>query len=158
MKRSTLLVAVVLFGSLVASSQASATGTQQLRLELHDNLVCPVGFNLCGKGELKGFGTVTTTLTFTGFGPGPGNCTALTGERVVTLDSDGSTLRLSLVGVLCPQGNSLNAPGVGSGTYTVAGGTGQFAGATGTGVLDVQATGVPLPSDTAHYTGTLILP
>jgi len=123
---------------LAVASPVSAARTQEFRAELHDNLVCP-GVDLCGKGELRGFGTARTTLTFTGFGPGPDNCVALTAERQLTLDSDGSTLLLSLEGVLCPQGNSGgHAPGVGSGTFTIVSGTGQFAGATGSGVLSVH--------------------
>jgi hypothetical protein len=107
---------------------------------------------------LKGFGTVTTRLVFTGFGPGPDNCAAVTAVRELTLDSDGSTIALALAGVLCPQGNGGHAPGKASGTFTVIGGTGQFAGATGSGAVDAQATGVPRPSDTANYNGTLTLP
>jgi len=159
MMRMTIATALVTFASLAATAPMSAASTQGFRVALHDSLVCPAGFDLCGKGELQGFGTVTTTLAFTGFGPGPDNCTALTGERVLTLDSDGSTLQLSLEGVLCPQGQSGGrAPGVGSGTFTVTAGTGQFAGATGTGQLTVQATGKPGLSDTAQYEGTLTLP
>jgi hypothetical protein len=156
---TAIVVALAALGALVATLTASATTTQELRAELHDNLACPAGFDLCGKGVLHHFGTVTTTLTFTGFGPGPGNCTSVTADRVLTLDSDGSTLDLSVAGILCPQGNSGGqAPGKGSGTFTVAGGTGRFSGASGSGRLSVQATGVPLPSDTAQYDGTLTLP
>jgi len=158
MARLTIVMALFV-GALAAALPVSAASTKEFRAEVHDNLACPVGVDLCGKGQLKGFGTLTTTLTFTGFGPGPGNCAALTAERVLTLDSDGSTLRLSVEGVLCPQGNpGSNAPGNGSGTFTVVGGTGQFVGATGSGQLSVQATGKPGLTDTAHYTGTLTLP
>lgn len=82
----------------------------------------------------------------------------MTAERLLTLDSDGSMFQLSVVGILCPQGSAGRAPGVGSGTFTIVGGTGRLAGASGSGLLSVQATGVPLPSDTAHYDGTLTLP
>jgi hypothetical protein len=159
MTRTAIVAALAALGALVATLTASATTMQELRAELHDNLACPAGFDLCGKGVLHHFGTVTTTLTFTGFGPGPGNCTSVTADRVLTLDSDGNTLDLSVAGILCPQGDSGgHAPGKGSGTFTVAGGTGRFSGASGSGRLSVQATGVPLPSDTAHYDGTLTLP
>ena len=153
-----MVMALLVFGALAVVLPVSAASTQEFRAALHDNLVCP-GVDLCGKGELKGFGTVTTALTFTGFGPGPDGCAALTAERVLALVSDGSTLRLSLEGVLCLQGAAgSHAPGVGSGTFTVVSGTGQFAGATGSGVLSVQATGKPGLTDTAHYNGTLTLP
>jgi hypothetical protein len=159
MMRISLVAVIAVLASAAAPLGASATTTQAFRAELHDNLTCPTGFDLCGKGLVHGFGTVTTTLTFTGFGPGPGNCASLTAERVLTLDSDGSTLDLSIEGILCPQGASGgHAPGKGSGTFTVVGSTGRFAGATGSGQLSVQATGVPGLSDTAHYQGTLTLP
>jgi hypothetical protein len=139
-----------------AALPASAATTQRFSADLHDNVSCP-GVDLCGKGLVHGFGTATTTLTFTSFGPGPGNCAAVTAERSITLDRDGSTLQLAIVGVLCPKGNP-NGEAAGSGTFTVAGGTGIFAGATGSGLLSAQATGVPGPSDTAHYDGTITLP
>ena len=159
MARIAILTAMVVLGALAATLPASAATTQEFRAELHDNQVCPAGFDLCGKGLVQDFGTVTTTLAFTSFGPGPENCSSVTAERVLTLDSDGSTLRLFLEGILCPQGAAgSNAPGTGSGTFTVIGGSGQFAGATGNGELTIQATGVPGLSDTAHYEGTLTLP
>jgi hypothetical protein len=159
MMRTSFVVTLAVLATVVAPLSASAATTQAFRAELHDNLACPTGFDLCGKGLVHGFGTVTTTLTFTGFGPGPGDCASLTADRVLRLDRDGSTLVLSIEGILCPQGASGgHAPGVGSGTFTVVGGTGRFAGATGSGQLSVQATGVPGLSDTAHYDGTLTLP
>jgi len=106
MTRATIVAALAAFAGLSATVTASATTTQRLVADLHDNLACPAGFDLCGKGVLHGFGTVTTTLTFTGFGPGPDNCVSVTADRVLTLDADGSTLDLSVAGVLCPQGNS----------------------------------------------------
>jgi hypothetical protein len=158
MKVMTFIIALVALAALGALP-ASAADTSAFRAELHDNLTCPVGFDLCGKGELNGFGTVTTTLTFTGFARGPGNCATLAAERVMKLDSDGSSIVLAVEGTLCPQGGAGgHAPGIGQGTFTVVGGTGRFAGASGAGSLSVQATGVPGLSDTAHYTGTLSLP
>ena len=89
--------------------------------------------------RIQGFGTVTTTLTFA------------SGERVFTLDSDGSTLRL-LLQPTDTTGVRLN------GTWTILGGTGVFAGASGTGDLWATGTGAPEFSDAAHFRGTLTLP
>lgn len=82
---------------------ASAT-TTPFRASVHDLLFCP-GFDLCGAGVIQGFGTVTTTFAFA------------TGERIFTLDSDGSTLRL-LLAPTDATGARLN------GTYTILEGTG----------------------------------
>ena len=157
MTRTLFAVALAALVACATALAATAATTQDFDAQLHDNLVCPAGFDLCGKGVLQGYGTVTTTLRFTGFGPGPGNCAGLTAERVITLDSDGSTLDLALDGVLCPKVSPNGHPS-GSGTFTITGGTGIFAGATGSGLLSVQSTGVPVPSDTAHYHGTVTLP
>jgi hypothetical protein len=150
-----LLAATI--AACAAALPASAASTRDFDAQLHDNLACSTGFDLCGKGLVQGFGTVTTALRFTGFGPGPGNCAGVTAERVITLDSDGSTLDMALDGVLCPKGSPNGHPS-GSGTFTITGGTGVFAGATGSGLLSVQSTGTPVPSDTAHYHGTITLP
>ena len=86
--------------------------TTHVPRDVDDLLVCP-GVDLCGSGVIR-IGTVTTMFAFA------------TGERIFTLDSDGSTLRL----LLAPTdtiGVRLN------GTWTILGVTGVFAGATGTG-------------------------
>jgi hypothetical protein len=99
---------------------------------------CPAGVDLCSKGVVHGFGTATGAFTFSPL------------ERVFTLDSDGSTLRIALAPV------DLSPP-VLTGTWTVIGGTGVFAGATGSGMIWATVTGVAGPSDTAHYRGTITL-
>jgi hypothetical protein len=107
---------------------------------LHDNFrVCPTGADLCGKGVVHGYGTATATFTFFPL------------ERVITLDSEGSTLRLTL------EPTDLSPPTL-AGTWTIVDGTGVFAGASGRGVIWATSTGVPVPSDTAHYRGTITLP
>jgi hypothetical protein len=45
-----------------------------------------------------------------------------------------------------------------SGTYAIIGGTGVFAGATGSGSLFAQGTGTPGVTDTSHLRGTITLP
>ena len=130
--RSPVLL-VVLAVTLTAAGSASSATMMPFRANVHDLLSCP-GVDLCGSG-----GTVTTTLTFA------------SGERVFTLDSDGSTLRL-LLQPTDTTGVRLN------GTWTILGGTGVFAGASGTGDLWATGTGAPEFSDTAHFRGTLTLP
>jgi len=144
-----VIVGVSLFAASLVALPAAA-GSSEFKAEVHDNLPCPPGFDLCGKGVVQGFGTATTTLVFTGFGPGPDGCAVATADRVITLTGDGSTLLLVLVGTICQQ--KLD------GTYTITGGTGVFAGASGSGTLWGTGTGVPVPSDTVHFRGTIALP
>src|SRR5580765_5917291 len=94
---------IAALGALVLASPTTAA-TTDFAADVHDNLACPAGLDLCGKGNVHGFGIVTTTLVFTGIGPGPGDCLTATAERVVTLANDpGSTLVLELVGTICAQ-------------------------------------------------------
>lgn len=133
------LCSLVLFALGVAALAvpAGASTTHSFKADLQDKDVCP-GFDQCGSGIVHRFGHATTTLSFA------------TLERVITLDSDGSTLRLTL------EPTDFTPPKF-EGTFTVVGGTGIFEGATGSGVVWATATGVPVPSDTAHYRGTLTL-
>jgi hypothetical protein len=150
----SILAAVVGSG---AALPATAESTQEFKAQFHDTLTCP-GVFLCGAGRVKGFGTATTTATVTSVSPGPGNCLTLAGERDVTLDSDGSTLQLALEGASCPNGPGVNAGTNISGTFAIVGGTGVFAGATGSGSFSAHGTGIPGITDTAHYEGTITLP
>jgi hypothetical protein len=143
----SLAVVVAALAAVAGSASAGAAATTSFRAEFHDS-PCPVG--ACGKGVVHGFGTATTTLVFTGAAPGPGDdCVTATAERNVVLDRDGSVLRLTLVGTICRQKVE--------GTFAIVGGTGAFAGASGGGtVRGVAIRGVP--SDSVHFTGTLVLP
>jgi hypothetical protein len=127
---------LAVLAALALAVPAGATTTQVFKADVHDMGACAAGPS-CGTGVVHGFGTVTTTFTFPV-------------ERVFTLDADGSTLRLAL------EADDLTPP-LFSGTWTVIGGTGVFAGATGSGVVWATGTGVPGPSDTAHYRGTIAL-
>ena len=150
MRRAICLLLLVGFGVIAGALPAAAQTTQPFKAELHDNLACPPGFDFCGKGLVHGFGTATTTLNFTGAVPGPGDCLTATANRTITLDGDGSTLLLSIAGTICRQ--KLDA------SFAIVGGTGVFAGASGSGTLTGTATGVPLPSDTVHLRGSITLP
>jgi hypothetical protein len=139
MRRILFLAILAMFGTTIVALPASAETTRVFKADLHDNFRdCP-GADLCGKGVVHGFGTATGSFTF------------FPTERVITLDSDGSTLRLALVPT------DLTGPTL-AGTWTIIDGTGVFAGASGSGVIWATETGVPVPSDTAHYRGTLTLP
>ena len=136
LRLALLLVALVV--TLTSVGPAASATTEPFRANVHDLLFCP-GVDLCGSGVIQGFGTVTTTFAFA------------SGERVFTLDSDGSILRL-LLEPTDTTGSRLN------GTWTIIGGTGVFSGASGTGDLWATGTGAPEFSDTAHFRGTITLP
>lgn len=139
MRRALVLAALAVVAA-IATLPASASTTGVFKLDVHDNLgACPPGFEECGKGVLHRFGTVTTSFSFGLL------------ERVITLDRDGSTLRLAL------EPTDLDPPRL-EGTFAIVGGTGVFAGATGSGIVWAVGTGVPVPSDTAHYRGTITVP
>lgn len=150
MKRVGFLAMLVAFGAMAVALPASAESTQVFKAQFHDSSSdCPPGSDICGKGVVKGFGTVTTSLTFTSFAPGPGeNCVTVTADRIATLD-DGSTLLLALVGTICEFKIS--------GTFVIVGGTGVFDQATGGGT--VSGVGIRgIPSDSVHFEGTVTLP
>jgi hypothetical protein len=151
MKRLGYLAMLATLVAMSVALPASAESTQVFKAQFHDSSSdCPPGSDICGKGVVKGFGTVTTSLVFTSFVPGPGaNCVTATADRVATLDSDGSRLLLEIAGTICDQKLS--------GTFVIVTGTGVFEGATGGGsVSGVGIRGVP--SDTVHFEGTITLP
>ena len=142
----TLLAALVAF---VGAVPASAQRTQDFKAEFSE-VECP-GADLCGKGVVHGFGTVTTALVFTGVAPGPGaNCISASADRTQTLDSDGSTLLMTASGTVC--GTKID------GTFSIVGGTGVFAGASGGGTLWGSTTNPKIFSQVAHFRGTITLP
>jgi len=150
-----VFASVSLLGGWFASP-AHGSANHPFRAEFHDNRSCPAGFDLCGRGVVHGFGTVITALAIMSVAPGPGSCITATGVRELALEREAGTLRLLVEGTLCPQGSSWGEyPRLGFGTFTIAGGTGAFAGATGGGMLWSQGTGAPGLTDTAHYDGTL---
>ena len=87
----------------------------------------------------------------------------VTGRRTLTF-AGGDTLVLEETGTFCPPGNSGNAPGslVSFGnpftlsfTWSIASGTGQFAGASGSGTGTDRLAG---DAGHARLTGTITLP
>ena len=136
------VVALVVVGALGAT--ASAQTTDVFKAEFRDGAPCPAGIDLCGKGHVQGFGTVTTSLVFTSLAPGPGaNCVHGTANRVVTLDRDGSRLVLELAGTIC--GRQVDA------TFVIVAGDGAFAGASGGGTF------WGITDEIVHYRGTITL-
>ena len=115
---------------------------------------CPgadVELLMCGTGTVAGFGeatSLTELVSFEDLDPDT-NCADVVWRRTITLE-DGSTLTLIETGVVCFPGESTNAPGslqsFGNpfrfeGTFMIVGGTGIFAGATGTGTSEIRTAG-----------------
>jgi len=115
---------------------------------------------------VTGYGAATSVFDLTDFAPiDDTNCGDVSAVRTITLVSDGSTLELTEVGTACFPGKSPFAPGAQKSfgnpgtirtTFTVTGGTGVFAGATGSGT----DTDGPVAGDAGHasLSGTLTLP
>jgi hypothetical protein len=120
---------------------------------------------LCGTGTVEGFGQASSEYDLTSFEPIEGsNCADFTAVRTITLIGNGSTLTLDEEGVVCFPGSSFFAPGAqasfgnparAEGSFEITGGSGGFAGATGSGTVRFRNSG-----DAGHATldGTITLP
>lgn len=149
MRRTLMLAVLAAVGTIALALPAFAQSTRDFKAEFNEMDTCP-GVDLCGKGVVHGFGTVSTTLAFTSFVPGPGaGCASASADRVQTLDSDGSTLLMTASGTVC--GKEID------GTFAILGGTGVFAGATGGGTL-WGTTAAPSLGQNIHLRGTITLP
>lgn len=110
---------------------------------------------LCGVGTVEGYGSATTTIIVSdsgGFDAATG-CFVLTFQEDIVLADGSGTLTLQETGSLCyptaaagsargaVSGRSFGNPTSGTLTYTVSGGSGVFAGASGTGTVEFFAAG-----------------
>ena len=126
----------------------------------------PCAAFLCGEGVVSGYGPATSTLqitSFSNFDPATA-CGDTTLLRTITFAN--GTLTLSESGTVCFPGQSFFTPGASSGhsygnparistTWTVTGGTGAFAGASGSGTDDNRNAG---DGGRSELRGTLTLP
>jgi hypothetical protein len=149
MTRTASLALLLAMAALAVVLPASAQSTQDFKADFSEKSECP-GFDLCGKGVVHGFGTATSALLFTSFEPGPGDCVSASADRTQTLESDGSTLLISASGTVCDTRIA--------GTFTIVGGTGVFAGASGGGTLSGSTTNPHIVSQAVHLRGTITLP
>lgn len=150
MKRYCLIVAVAMCAVAFAAPAASAqTGpfnaTYNERIEQpHGMSPCPDDAFGCGSGTATGLGAFTTERAF------DDSCGCIV--RTLTF-SDGSTLALNetFVSLTGPGNSGPNShespkaegnPGLWSFTWTVGGGTGTLAGATGSGTDDFLSAGL----------------
>ena len=85
-----------------------------------------------GSGDVKHLGGSTVAGTVTAVGPAP--CDGFAAQHTVTITaSSGDQLFISVTATACTEGTNQYH---GFGSYTITGGTGRFAGATGNGAMD----------------------
>ena len=135
------LALAALVASLICAAPGSAQTTLSYRVTFVENAggqaTCPPGTS-CGTANIAGVGHLTTQMVvFNACGP---NCNL----RTITFE-DGSTLLIqeSIVNTISPGSSSnagANAPLFFEISQTIVGGTGIFAGATGSGTGRVNVT------------------
>ena len=141
-----------LIAALALVAPAAASTTVPFRAIFVESGCGPL--TVCGAGNVAGLGHVErTVLVFNGCGPG---CTL----RTITFE-DGSTLVVNgaTTGTEFPgnsaEGQSTANPVWIRGAWRIVGGTGDFAGATGSGTGDIH---VAAGQSTTRLTGTITLP
>jgi hypothetical protein len=121
--------------------------------------LCPSGAaDECGSIQLAGLGAADWAYLFGPAFTPDGRCFDVDGTLTITLDSDGSTISGPLTGIFCPDPSGTGHQHAGAISYgnpfteddTIAftGGTGQFAGLSGTASFHTFGAG-------ARFTGTL---
>jgi hypothetical protein len=156
-------LAVVAFAGAAASSGSDATGAMQLQARLvgtYHHTICPPGiqpltgcFDNDAGGIVPGLGDVRETSTLLTDAPTEACRHWRSLDTLLTIPAKGR-LRLTSAGssclTPCPCGRML---------FTVTGGSGIYAGASGSGVVRVQAdNGGALPRQVETWIGTLVVP
>lgn len=152
----------LLLGGSAAAASASAVPTpfQATFTDIYSECpISPPSVVFCGPGTIAGYGAAYSTAALTGIAPLPGtDCLKLTAVRTITLDDGNGSLTLDERGTKCPPsaatGNADGDPYTVSKTYVVAGGTGVFAGAAGSG-SDINRSGGD--SQVSMLSGTLTI-
>ena len=160
MKR--LLLALLASGALLLlspalASQAMAATTTSVSMTLveaivpdfHSGCFVPEA-RLCGHGQVIPYGQATETIVF------GGGCGGSCDLRTITLAGGSITLQETLSNVICPGACQPNPSFPFSGTLTdvVAGGTGEFSGASGNLSGSVTTAGAVA---VIHLSGTITL-
>jgi hypothetical protein len=149
MRKAVLVAAALLALALAAAPTVSAQSTNlEARFQeffgRSTSHPCPAPFFFCGRTrDMAGFGPATSTFEILTFDFDPATaCGDTTFRYTITLSSGAGTLTLIGDGTVCFPGNSTFAPGAAKSfgnpfgltfTWTVTGGTGVFAGASGSG-------------------------
>lgn len=137
---AALAATIACLAFAIAGTAATTGSFQATFVDIYSQ--CPIHpptLVFCGDGTVAGLRQASSTASLTGpLIPIPGtDCVALTAARTITL-ADGDSLTLSETGTKCPPSdtageNAQGSPYTVAKTYTISGGTGIFAGATGSG-------------------------
>lgn len=131
----------MLLGGIATAASASTTSRPFQATFVDIYSICPTNppsVVFCGSGTIAGYGAAESTATLTSIAPLPGtDCRALTAVRSIRLDDGTGSLTLAESGTICPPSaaaaDAAGGPYTVAKTYVVAGGTGVFAGARGSG-------------------------
>jgi hypothetical protein len=140
MRRFALPLAVMLLAGLGATSVSAATPSFQASfVNIYSQCpTSPPSLVFCGGGTVAGFGRASSTAWLTA-PPAPiagSDCLQIHAVRQITLEDGAGSLTLAEIGTLCPRSGSasdMGSPYTVAKTYTIAGATGVFAGASGAG-------------------------
>ena len=122
-----VLAALVMAG--VSSAKAATTVRFESQFELAFDSSCGVGVLACGTGSVAGFGSASAITTSVSITPAP-PCLAVTSNSTITFA--GGTIAVRGDTLRCSPGEARML--LSKGTFTITGGTGDFAGASGGGM------------------------
>jgi hypothetical protein len=158
--RTVLLIGIAIISVAFASPAMAACISQPIKVAFVENVSAQSGClftngaGFCGHGQVVPLGQATETIEF-------GACGATCDVRIITLEGGTLILHETVVSFSCPGPNSpdCNRPGRGIPTTgiladTIVGGTGDYAGASGTLNGTVHIAG---NSTKITLSGTLIL-
>ncbi len=139
MRRAALILAIAALPlGLSTAASAGTANFDAIFTQIYSTSTCQFPTVFCGSGNVAGVGPATSTVLLTSIAPIPGSdCRTLTAVRTITLDNGAGSLTLAENGTLCPPNAAASgaqgSPFTVAKSYTLAGGTGVFAGATGGG-------------------------
>lgn len=143
--------------ALCVAGASPAQATTTIRFEATFSISgvgCGAGVVACGTGVVAQFGSASIVVTSQTTTPAP-PCTSATVDATTTLA--GGTIATTVEALRCSPGEAKLI--LSSGTFTITGGTGVFAGASGGGTIhsSVPRPGEP-PFSRSELSGTLTLP
>jgi hypothetical protein len=139
MRRAVLILVIAALPLGFATAASAGTASFEATFtQIYSTSTCHFPTVFCGSGTVAGFGPATSTVLLTSITPVPGSdCRALTALRTITLDNGSGSLTLAENGTICPPNaaasDAQGSPFTVDKSYTVASGTGVFAGASGSG-------------------------